>query len=441
MNLETLRVQDPEIFSSIESEMDRQTDTIELIASENFTSIAVMEACGSVMTNKYAEGYPGKRFYGGCEYVDVAEDLARDRAKKLFGCEYANVQPHSGSSANMAVIFTFLKPGDKILGFDLSHGGHLTHGSPVNFSGKMFEAHFYGVEQETGRIDMAQVEKKALEVKPNLIICGASAYSRDWEYAEFRRIADKVGAILMADIAHPAGLIATGLLNNPMPHCHVVTTTTHKTLRGPRGGMILMGKDFENPMGIKAKSKKYGERIKMVSELLDAMVMPGIQGGPLMHIIAAKAVAFAEALKPEYKAYTEQVRKNARAMAASFVRKGYDIISGGTDNHLMLIDLRNKEITGKVAENLLHAAGITVNKNMVPFDDKSPFVTSGFRVGTAAMTTRGMKESEGEQIVEFIDRVISNAHADNIDEICREVKEEIRVFCQKYPLYESLHQV
>ncbi len=439
--METLRVQDPEIFSAIESEMDRQTDTIELIASENFTSIAVMEACGSVMTNKYAEGYPGKRFYGGCEYVDIAEDLARDRAKKLFGCEYANVQPHSGSSANMAVIFTFLKPGDKILGFDLSHGGHLTHGSPVNFSGKMFEAHFYGVEKETGRIDMAQVEKKALEVKPNLIICGASAYSRDWEYAEFRRIADKVGAILMADVAHPAGLIATGLLNNPMPHCHVVTTTTHKTLRGPRGGMILMGKDFENPMGIKVKSKKYGERVKMVSELLDAMVMPGIQGGPLMHVIAGKAVAFAEALKPEYKAYTEQVRKNAQAMAKAFVQKGYDIISGGTDNHLMLIDLRNKGITGKQAENLLHAAGITVNKNMVPFDDKSPFVTSGFRVGTAAMTTRGMKESEGEQIVEFIDRVISNAQAENIDEISREVKEEIKTFCQKYPLYDSLHQV
>jgi len=441
MNMETLRVQDPEVFSAIQSETERQTDTLELIASENFTSLAVMEACGSVMTNKYAEGYPGKRFYGGCEFVDIAEDLARERAKKLFGCEYANVQPHSGSSANMAVIFTFLKPGDKILGFDLSHGGHLTHGSPVNFSGKMFDAHFYGVEKETGRIDMKNVEKIATEVKPNLIICGASAYSRDWDYAEFRRIADKVGAVLMADIAHPAGLIATGLLNDPMPHCHVVTTTTHKTLRGPRGGMILMGKDFENPMGITVKSKKYGERVKMVSELLDAMVMPGIQGGPLMHVIAGKAVAFAEALKPEYKAYTEQVRKNAGAMAEAFVEKGYDIISGGTDNHLMLIDLRNKDITGKEAENLLHSAGITVNKNMVPFDDKSPFVTSGFRVGAAAMTTRDMKEAEGKQIVEFIDRVLSNAHADNIETICKEVKEEVKAFCQRFPLYDFTEQV
>jgi len=441
MNMEILRVQDPEVFSAIQSETERQTDTLELIASENFTSRAVMEACGSVMTNKYAEGYPGKRFYGGCEFVDIAEDLARERAKKLFGCEYANVQPHSGSSANMAVIFTFLKPGDKILGFDLSHGGHLTHGSPVNFSGKMFDAHFYGVEKETGRIDMKNVEKIATEVKPNLIICGASAYSRDWDYAEFRRIADKVGAVLMADIAHPAGLIATGLLNDPMPHCHVVTTTTHKTLRGPRGGMILMGKDFENPMGITVKSKKYGERVKMVSELLDAMVMPGIQGGPLMHVIAGKAVAFAEALKPEYKAYTEQVRKNAGAMAEAFVEKGYDIISGGTDNHLMLIDLRNKDITGKEAENLLHSAGITVNKNMVPFDDKSPFVTSGFRVGAAAMTTRDMKEAEGKQIVEFIDRVLSNAHADNIETICKEVKEEVKAFCQRFPLYDFTEQV
>ncbi len=441
MSMETLRVQDPDIFSAIQSELDRQSDTLELIASENFTSRAVMEACGSVMTNKYAEGYPGKRFYGGCEYVDIAEDLARDRAKQLFGCEYANVQPHSGSSANMAVIFTFLKPGDKILGFDLSHGGHLTHGSPVNFSGKMFDAHFYGVDKETGQVDMAQVQKIAQEVKPKLIICGASAYSRDWDYAEFRRIADSVGAILMADIAHPAGLIATGLLNNPMPHCHVVTTTTHKTLRGPRGGMILMGKDFENPMGITVKSKKYGERIKMVSELLDAMVMPGIQGGPLMHIIAGKAVAFAEALKPEYKLYTEQICKNAKVMADSFVQKGYDIISGGTDNHLMLIDLRNKDITGKQAENLLHAAGITVNKNMVPFDDKSPFVTSGFRVGTAAMTTRDMNEPEAEQIVEFIDRVLSNVHSDQIDSICKEVKQEIKAFCQKFPLYDFTEQV
>ncbi|ACF14411.1 Glycine hydroxymethyltransferase [Chloroherpeton thalassium ATCC 35110] len=435
MHLDILKNADPEVYAAIQSELERQTDTLELIASENFTSRAVMEACGSVMTNKYAEGYPGKRFYGGCEFVDVAEDLARDRAKKLFSCEYANVQPHSGSSANMAVIFTFCKPGDTILGFDLSHGGHLTHGSPVNFSGQFYNAHFYGVEKETGRIDMNRVEEKAKEVKPKLIICGASAYSRDWEYAEFRRIADSVDAILMADIAHPAGLIATGLLNDPMPHCHVVTTTTHKTLRGPRGGMILMGKDFENPMGIKAKTKT-GERIKMVSELLDAMVMPGIQGGPLMHVIAGKAVAFGEALNPEYKQYMEQVRKNAAAMAEQFISLGYDIISGGTDNHLMLIDLRNKDITGKKTENLLHEAGITVNKNMVPFDDKSPFVTSGFRVGAAAMTTREMKEAEAKTIVKFIDKVISNAGSENISAICQEVKEEVNALCQQFPLYD-----
>jgi len=435
MHLDILKNADPEVYASIESEIERQTDTLELIASENFTSRAVMETCGSVLTNKYAEGYPGKRFYGGCEFVDIAEDLARDRAKKLFNCEYANVQPHSGSSANMAVIFTFCKPGDTILGFDLSHGGHLTHGSPVNFSGQLYNAHFYGVEKETGLIDMSRVEEKAKEVKPKMIICGASAYSRDWEYAEFRRIADSVGAILMADIAHPAGLIATGLLNDPMPHCHVVTTTTHKTLRGPRGGMILMGKDFENPMGITAKTKT-GVRVKMVSELLDAMVMPGIQGGPLMHVIAAKAVAFGEALKPEYKEYMMQVRKNAAAMAEEFVARGYDIISGGTDNHLMLIDLRNKGITGKKTENLLHAAGITVNKNMVPFDDRSPFVTSGFRVGAAAMTTRGMKEADGKTIVGFIDKVISNAGAENIEAICAEVKAEVKALCQQFPLYD-----
>lgn len=433
---ESLRNTDPEVFAAIQSELERQTDTLELIASENFTSRAVMEACGSVMTNKYAEGYPGKRFYGGCEFVDVAENIARERAKKLFNCEYVNVQPHSGSSANMAVIFTFLKPGDKILGFDLSHGGHLTHGSPVNFSGQMFDAHFYGVEKETGRIDMNRVAEIAKKVQPKLIICGASAYSRDWEYSAFRQIADSVGAVLMADIAHPAGLIATGLLTDPMPHCHVVTTTTHKTLRGPRGGMIMVGKDFENPMGIKAKTKT-GERTKMVSELIDSMVMPGIQGGPLMHIIAGKAVALGEALRPEYKAYTEQVRKNAAAMAGKFTSLGYSIISGGTDNHLMLIDLRNKgEITGKMAENLLHEAGITVNKNMVPFDDRSPFVTSGFRVGTAAMTTREMKESEAEQIAGFIDRVISNATSSNIDQVCHQVKDDVKSLCQKFPLYD-----
>ncbi|NTW48183.1 MAG: serine hydroxymethyltransferase [Chlorobiales bacterium] len=433
---ESLRNADPEVFAAIQSELERQTDTLELIASENFTSRAVMEACGSVMTNKYAEGYPGKRFYGGCEFVDVAENLARERAKKLFKCEYVNVQPHSGSSANMAVIFTFLKPGDKILGFDLSHGGHLTHGSPVNFSGQLFDAHFYGVERETGRIDMNRVAETAKKVQPKLIICGASAYSRDWEYAAFRQIADSVGAILMADIAHPAGLIATGLLNDPMPHCHVVTTTTHKTLRGPRGGMIMVGKDFENPMGIKAKTKT-GERTKMVSELIDSMVMPGIQGGPLMHIIAGKAVAFGEALRPEYKAYTEQVRRNAAAMAGKFTSLGYNIISGGTDNHLMLIDLRNKsEITGKMAENLLHEAGITVNKNMVPFDDRSPFVTSGFRVGAAAMTTREMKEPEAEQIAGFIDTVISNATSSDINQVCHKVKDDVKSLCQKFPLYD-----
>jgi glycine hydroxymethyltransferase len=433
---ESLRNADPEVFAAIQSELERQTDTLELIASENFTSRAVMEACGSVMTNKYAEGYPGKRFYGGCEFVDVAENLARERAKKLFKCEYVNVQPHSGSSANMAVIFTFLKPGDKILGFDLSHGGHLTHGSPVNFSGQLFDAHFYGVERETGRIDMNRVAEIAKKVQPKLIICGASAYSRDWEYAAFRQIADSVGAILMADIAHPAGLIATGLLNDPMPHCHVVTTTTHKTLRGPRGGMIMVGKDFENPMGIKAKTKT-GERTKMVSELIDSMVMPGIQGGPLMHIIAGKAVAFGEALRPEYKAYTEQVRRNAAAMAGKFTSLGYNIISGGTDNHLMLIDLRNKsEITGKMAENLLHEAGITVNKNMVPFDDRSPFVTSGFRVGAAAMTTREMKEPEAEQIAGFIDTVISNATSSDINQVCHKVKDDVKSLCQKFPLYD-----
>lgn len=433
---ESLRNADPEVFAAIQSEVERQTDTLELIASENFTSRAVMEACGSVMTNKYAEGYPGKRFYGGCEFVDVAENLARERAKKLFKCEYVNVQPHSGSSANMGVIFTFLKPGDKILGFDLSHGGHLTHGSPVNFSGQLFEAHFYGVEKETGRIDMNRVAEIAKKVQPKLIICGASAYSRDWDYASFRQIADSVGAILMADIAHPAGLIATGLLNDPMPYCHVVTTTTHKTLRGPRGGMIMVGKDFENPMGIKAKTKT-GERTKMVSELIDSMVMPGIQGGPLMHIIAGKAVAFGEALRPEYKAYTEQVRKNAAAMAQKFTSLGYHIISGGTDNHLMLIDLRGKsEITGKMAENLLHEAGITVNKNMVPFDDKSPFVTSGFRVGAAAMTTREMKETDAEQIVEFIDRVISKATSSDINQVCHQVKDDVKSLCQKFPLYD-----
>lgn len=433
MSTGILQKQDREIFDAISSELRRQTETLELIASENFASRAVMEACGSVMTNKYAEGYPGKRYYGGCEYVDVAEDLARERAKKLFGCEYVNVQPHSGSSANMGVLFSVLKPGDAIMGLDLAHGGHLTHGSSVNFSGQLFEAHAYGVDRQTGCIDMNRVEEMALEVRPKLIICGASAYSQGFDFKAFREIADKVGAFLMADIAHPAGLIAAGLLNDPMPHCHFVTTTTHKTLRGPRGGMIMMGKDFENPMGITVKTKA-GRRTKMMSEVIDAEIMPGIQGGPLMHIIAAKAVAFGEALQPVFRDYAVQVRANAAAMAGKFIELGYDIVSGGTRNHLMLIDLRNKGVTGKTAENLLHEAGITVNKNMVPFDDKSPFVTSGIRIGTPAMTTRGMKESHAEAIVGLIDRVISAADRDDAEKVCASVRADVRDMCAGLPL-------
>ncbi len=432
---ETIRTADPELFSALQGELDRQLETIELIASENFASRAVLEVTGSIMTNKYAEGYPGKRYYGGCEFVDIAENLARERAKKLFGADYANVQPHSGSNANMAVFFALLKPGDRILGFDLAHGGHLTHGSPVNFSGKLYEAHFYGVERDTGRIDLNKVAEKARQVKPKLIICGASAYSRDWDYKAFREIADSVGAFLLADIAHPAGLIATGLLNNPLPYCHVVTSTTHKTLRGPRGGMILMGKDFENPFGITVKTKS-GERLKLMSEVLDSEVMPGVQGGPLMHVIAAKAVAFGENLKPEYKDYTEQVRRNAQAMAKRFLEMDYHIISNGTDNHLMLIDLRNKNITGKEAEHLLHKAGITLNKNMVPFDDKSAFVTSGIRIGTPAMTTRGFKEQEFEYVAELIDRVITHAHGANVEEVCAKVRQEVKELTAKFPLYD-----
>jgi len=433
MDYELLKRLDPEVFEAIANETKRQTETLELIASENFTSNAVMEACGSVMTNKYAEGYPGKRYYGGCEFVDVAENLARDRAKKLFGCEYVNVQPHSGSSANMAVLFAVLKPGDSIMGLDLSHGGHLTHGSKVNFSGQFFDAHSYGVDKETGIIDMNKVEEMAMQVKPKLIITGASAYSQGFDFKAFREIADKVGAFLMADIAHPAGLVAAGLSANPIPHCHFVTTTTHKTLRGPRGGMIMMGKDFENPMGITVKTKN-GPRVKMMSEVIDAEVMPGIQGGPLMHIIAGKAVAFGEALQPEFKVYAQQIKDNAAAMAAKFLAADYHIVSGGTKNHLMLLDLRNKNVNGKVAENLLHDAGITVNKNMVPFDDKSPFVTSGIRVGTPAMTTRGMKVAEAEKIVEFIDRVISAANDDNVADVCKQVRAEVRELCLQFPL-------
>lgn len=397
-------LKDNAVFDLIQEEENRQLNGIELIASENFTSPAVMEATGSVLTNKYAEGYPGKRYYGGCEVVDKIEQLAIDRAKELFGAAYANVQPHSGSQANTAVFHAFIKPGDKILGFDLSHGGHLTHGSPVNFSGRLYEAHFYGVQESTGCLDYDNIMEIAKQVQPQMIIAGASAYSRDIDFAKFRAIADEVGAFLLADISHPSGLIATGLLNNPLPHCHVVTTTTHKTLRGPRGGLILMGEDFDNPFGITLKNGT----VRKMSHLLDMAVFPGNQGGPLEHVIAAKAIAFGECLQPSYKTYMQQVQKNAQAMAKAFVNRGYHLISGGTDNHLMLIDLRNKNVTGKDAELALVKAEITANKNMVPFDDKSPFVTSGIRVGTAAITTRGLKEEDMETIVSFIDRVISN---------------------------------
>ena len=395
---------DTTIFELINQEEARQSNGIELIASENFTSPAVMEACGSVLTNKYAEGYPGKRYYGGCEVVDEIEAHAIERAKSLFGAAYANVQPHSGSQANTAVFHAFLKPGDKILGFDLAHGGHLTHGSPVNFSGRLYQAHFYGVEQETGLLNYDNIRAIAKEVEPQMIIAGASAYSRDIDFAEFRAIADEVGAFLLADISHPSGMIATGLLSDPIPHCHVVTTTTHKTLRGPRGGLILMGEDFDNPFGLTLKSGK----AQKMSHLLNMAVFPGNQGGPLMHVIAAKAIAFEEAQQQAFKTYMEQVRKNAQAMAKAFVDRDYHLISGGTDNHMMLIDLRNKNITGKDAEKALVKAEITANKNMVPFDDKSPFVTSGIRVGTAAITTRGLKEEAMETIVALIDRVITN---------------------------------
>jgi len=396
------------IFDLINQEKQRQIKGIELIASENFTSPAVMEATGSVLTNKYAEGYPGKRYYGGCEVVDQIEQLAIDRAKELFGAKYANVQPHSGSQANTAVFHAFLKPGDRILGFDLSHGGHLTHGSPVNFSGRLYKAHFYGVEKSTGLLNYDTIMSIAKEVRPKMLIAGASAYSRDINFSKFREIADEVGAFLLADISHPSGMIATGLLSNPMPHCHVVTTTTHKTLRGPRGGLIMMGQDFDNPFGLTLKNGSY----QKMSHLLNMAVFPGNQGGPLVHVIAAKAIAFQEALQPSFKVYMHQVQKNAQAMAAAFVVKGYHLISGGTDNHMMLIDLRNKDISGKVAEQALVKAEITTNKNMVPYDDKSPFITSGIRVGTAAITTRGLKEDDMSEIVDLIDEVIQN-HENN----------------------------
>ena len=396
---------DSAIFQLIEAEKQRQINGIELIASENFTSPAVMQAVGSVLTNKYAEGYPGKRYYGGCEVVDQVEDLARNRACELFDAEYANVQPHSGSQANAAVYLACLQPGDTIMGFDLSHGGHLTHGSPVSFSGKTYRAVFYGVEKETGLLNYDTIREIAHREKPKMLICGASAYSRDLDYAKFREIADEVGALLLADISHPSGLIAKGLLNDPMPHCHFVTTTTHKTLRGPRGGMIMMGQDFENPWGLTTPK---GE-IRMMSNLLDMAVFPGIQGGPLEHVIAGKAVAYGEALHDDYFNYIVQVQKNAQALAAALVGRGYEIISGGTDNHLMLIDLRNKGVTGKLAEAALVQAHITANKNMVPFDDKSPFVTSGIRLGTPAITTRGCVESDMDRIAGFIDEVLMNA--------------------------------
>lgn len=419
---------DTQIFNLIAEEKERQLNGLELIASENFVSEQVLEAAGSVLTNKYAEGYPGKRYYGGCEVVDKVEQLAIDRLKELFNAEYANVQPHSGSQANTAVFHTCLNPGDKFLGFDLSHGGHLTHGSPVNFSGKLYNPVFYGVDKETGLIDYDKVAEIAEKEQPKMIIAGASAYSRDIDYKRFREIADSVGAILMADIAHPAGLIAKGLISDPIPHCHIVTSTTHKTLRGPRGGIIMMGKDFDNPFGQKLKNGK----LKKMSTLLNSGIFPGNQGGPLEHIIAAKAIAFGEALTDEFLHYAVQMKKNAAKLAQSFVEKGYKVISGGTDNHCMLIDLRNKDVSGKEAEEALTKAEITVNKNMVPFDDKSPFVTSGIRIGTAAVTTRGLVEEDMPKIVEFVERVITNI--DNDSEL-EAVKQEVKTMMQDRPLF------
>lgn len=419
---------DAQIFDLIKDEHQRQLHGIELIASENFASDQVMEAMGSVLTNKYAEGLPGKRYYGGCEVVDKIENLAIERLCKLFGAEWANVQPHSGAQANAAVLLACLNPGDKILGFDLSHGGHLTHGSPVNFSGKIYNPHFYGVSKETGQVDYNMLEEVAKREKPKLIICGASAYSRDWDYARIRKVADEVGALILADISHPAGLIATGLLSNPMEHCHIVTTTTHKTLRGPRGGVIMLGKNFDNPYGLKWKNGNP----KSMAALLDAAVFPGTQGGPLEHVIAAKAVAFGEALTDGYKVYMKQVKENASVMADEFVKRGYAIISGGTDNHSMLIDLRSKNVTGKDAENALVLADITVNKNMVPFDTESPFVTSGIRIGTPAITSRGVKPNEMGKIVELMDKVITNI--DN-EEVISSVRSEVNALMSERPLF------
>ena len=427
--LQHIKQNDPEIYNAIIKEIDRENNTLELIASENFVSKAVLEANGSVLTNKYAEGYPGNRYYGGCEFVDVAENLARERACKLFSAEYANVQPHAGSQANMAVYFSYLNHGDTILGMNLAHGGHLTHGSPVNFSGRMFKFVPYGVVKKTGRIDMDEVRRLAREHKPKMIVVGASAYSRFYEFDKFREIADEVDAILFSDVAHPAGLIAAGIHPSPIPYCDVVSTTTHKTLRGPRGGMILMGKDVENKMGIVAP--KSG-RVKMMSEIIDSNVMPGIQGGPLMHVIAAKAVAFKEALQPEFKTYAKQIVANAKTLSESLKLKSFNIVSGGTDNHVFLIDLTNKNITGKAAENALHAAGMTVNKNMVPFDERSPFITSGIRLGTAALTTKGMKENEMKMIAGFISDVLENIDDEsvkkNISEKVRELNKDFQIY-------------
>jgi glycine hydroxymethyltransferase len=424
--------QDPELYRALVGELRRQQSKLELIASENFASVAVLEALGSVLTNKYAEGYPGRRYYGGCEWVDVAEQLAIERAKRLFGAAYANVQPHSGSNANMAAYLTFLKPGDVLMGMSLAHGGHLTHGAPVNFSGKLYRVVSYGVDPKTGRIDYDQVEQLARQHRPRLIVVGASAYSRDYDYAAFRAIADAVGAFLMADIAHPAGLIAAGLLNNPLPYCHIVTSTTHKTLRGPRGGLILVGHEYENPFGIVAP--KSG-RLKSIGEVIDSVVMPGLQGGPLEHVIAAKAVAFGEALTEDFRRYARQVIRNAQTLAQALLERGYDIVSGGTDNHLMLVDLRARGITGKQAEQALDAAGITCNKNAVPDDPQPPMVTSGIRLGTAAVTTRGMGEEEMRYIAELIDRVLTNLGNESV---YTAVRAEVAELCRRFPLYPEL---
>ena len=425
-------INDKEIYDVLNLEIARQSDYLELIASENFVSPAVLEAAGSVLTNKYAEGYPGKRYYGGCENVDIAEDIARDRLKQIFNAEYVNVQPHSGSQANMAVFMSLMQPGDTFLGLDLAHGGHLTHGSHVNFSGKLYRAVGYQLNKDTEELDYNVIEDLAKKEKPKMIITGASAYSRDWDYSKFREIADKVGAFLLCDMSHPAGMIAKGLLNNPIPYCDIVTSTTHKTLRGPRGGIILVGKDVENRLGIKTPK---GDRTKLMSEVLDSMVMPGIQGGPLMHVIMAKAVAFGEILQDSFKKYAQQIIRNAKVLSESLSNKGYKIVSGGTSNHLMLVNLTNRNISGKKAEIALEKAGITVNKNMVPFDTKSPFVTSGIRIGTPAATTRGMKEQEMERISELIDKAITNFEDDSK---LINIKAEVKLLCSSFPLYSEL---